>query len=150
METLPTQNAQPLSDTPRPGHVFVYGTLRRGGSNDINHLKPRPLCLGRAAVRGTLFDLGDYPGLQLGDGGEVAGEIYTLPPGLEARLDDIEEVHPQGKDEYIKRVIWVTPDEPAGPSVRPLACLLYEINLRYTLGCRVVASGDWLVHLATR
>lgn len=150
METLPSQNAQPLRGTPKPGHVFVYGTLRRGGSNDINRLEPRPVWLGRATVRGTLFDLGDYPGLQLGDAGEVAGEIYTLPPGLEALLDDIEEVYPQGKDEYIKRTIWVVPAEPNAPLARPVACLIYEINPRYTLGCRVVVSGDWLAHLATR
>ena len=45
METLPSQNAQPLRGTPKPGHVFFYGTLRRVGSNDINRLEPLPVWL---------------------------------------------------------------------------------------------------------
>ena len=33
-------------------HVFVYGTLRRGGRNDINRLQPAPQYVGMGEVRG--------------------------------------------------------------------------------------------------
>ena len=35
-------------------HVFVYGTLRRGGRNDINGLAPAPEYVGMGEVRGVM------------------------------------------------------------------------------------------------
>ena len=49
-------------------HVFVYGTLRRGGSNDITRLAPAPRFVGSAQLAGQMYDLGAYPGLILGKG----------------------------------------------------------------------------------
>ena len=48
-----------------PRHVFVYGTLRQTGSNDITRLQPAPRFIGRAVVAGVLYHLGAYPGLVL-------------------------------------------------------------------------------------
>lgn len=59
-------------------HVFVYGTLRRGDDNDITRLKPEPVFVGSAAIAGTLYDLGAYPGIQLGGEGLVHGEVYAI------------------------------------------------------------------------
>lgn len=49
-----------------PRHVFVYGTLRRGGRNDINRLAPAPRYVGMGEVRGHLYHFDWYPGLTLG------------------------------------------------------------------------------------
>lgn len=130
--------------------VFVYGTLRRGGSNDINHLRPAPRFLGFAEVRGALFDLGDYPGLVLAsqgglDGAPVHGEVYLVAPGLEAVLDRIEGITGSAGDEYLRREVGVCP---AGGS--PCTALVYELSPLHLSGRQPIPEGDWLVHLARR
>lgn len=130
--------------TRRARHVFVYGTLRKGDANDINRLAPRPLFVGLAKVTGRMFHLGAYPGVLLGAQGaageqsQVSGEVYLIEPELERVLDEIEELYPQQKDEYVKRQVLVKLD--AGQ----LECLVYEINPAYVLNKPLIASGDWV------
>lgn len=81
---------EPSSPVAAPRHVFVYGTLRRGGSNDITRLSPAPRWLGFAQVAGMLFHLGAYPGMTLGGDRPVHGEVYAIEPALETVLDAIE------------------------------------------------------------
>ena len=119
-------------------HVFVYGTLRRGEVNDINRLLPPPRWVGQAVIEGTLVHLGAYPGLLLGAGGTVTGEVYAIEPALERKLDEIEEIEPQGKDEYFKRDVRVA------VGGRQLDCLVYEVNAGYAKGKPLIASGDWV------
>ena len=88
-------------------HVFVYGTLRRGQANDIMALQPAPAWVGRASVHGTLYDLGRYPGVVLGGTALVRGEVYEIAPALEEKLDEIEMIYPQQRDEYFKRELSV-------------------------------------------
>ena len=63
----------PVSDL-----LFVYGTLRpalaRGEPATLVQGLP---CLGPATVRGTLHDLGDYPGLVAGEG-LVHGDLLAV------------------------------------------------------------------------
>lgn len=158
-------------------HVFVYGTLRRGGANDINRLTPPPLFVGRARVRGRLYGMGSYPGLVLdSSAGWVEGEVYRIDSRLEPVLDGIEELYPQQRDEYAKRVIDVellpageeageAPDGlPAahaaaretrtgdgragarGDRPQPVRCLVYELNPRYAKGAMPLEPADWLLH----
>lgn len=125
--------------------VFVYGTLRRGGRNDINRLAPAPELVGEASVRGRLYALGWYPGLRLGgpDAIDIVGEVYRITPALEARLDEIEEIRPGPDSEYFKREIVV---RLAG---RERTCLVYEINPERVRGCPPLAQGDWLAFYAS-
>lgn len=119
-------------------HVFVYGTLRRGGANDITCLKPAPAFIGVAVVSGQMYHFGGYPGVVLDAPGNVHGEVYAISPELERVLDEIEELYPQQKDEYFKRERTV---EVQGQS---LVCIVYEINPRYLPGRACIDSGDWL------
>jgi gamma-glutamylcyclotransferase (GGCT)/AIG2-like uncharacterized protein YtfP len=119
-------------------HVFVYGTLRRGDSNDITRLMPAPRFVGEGRIAGTMYHLGRYPGVTLGGDGAVAGEVYAITPELERVLDEIEELYPQQSDEYFKRVVSV---EVAG---QQLACIVYEINPRYVVAARPIVGGDWV------
>jgi gamma-glutamylcyclotransferase (GGCT)/AIG2-like uncharacterized protein YtfP len=119
-------------------HVFVYGTLRRGEANDINRLLPAPRFVGQALIAGVMYDLGAYPGVRLAPGGTVTGEVYAIEPELEHKLDEIEEIYPQQRDEYFKRGARVTVGE------QQLDCLVYEINAAYTKGKPVIAGGDWV------
>ena len=119
-------------------YVFVYGTLRRGEVRDINLLQPAPIFIGNSQVNGTLHDLGSYPGVRLGGGQWVQGEVYQITPELERQLDDIEEVWPQQTGEYVRREV-VVPC--AGVA---LTCLVYEVAEVRTQGCSEIESGDWV------
>lgn len=120
------------------GHVFVYGTLRRGDDNDITQLSPPPQYVCDASIRGTMYHLGAYPGVVLGGTGIVQGEVYSIDAQLQKKLDEIEEVYPQQRDEYFKRLLTV--QTPLGN----LACICYEINPAYITGRRIIGSGDWV------
>jgi gamma-glutamylcyclotransferase (GGCT)/AIG2-like uncharacterized protein YtfP len=117
--------------------VFVYGTLRAGGSNDIARLRPSAHFVGRAEIAGTLYHLGAYPGAILGGAGRLQGEVYGIEPALEAQLDVLEEVRPDGEGEYRKRQLEVRVGE------QRVECLVYEIHPRRIVGRPVIASGDW-------
>lgn len=129
-----------------PRRVFVYGTLRAGGSRDIRRLQPQPCWLGRGRVRGRLYDLGDYPGLVCGEDGWVLGEVYGLSAALEVVLDAIEEVWPQRSGEYLKRCVPVTMEAVDGASEPPRVwpCLLYEIHPSRVAACHWIEAGDWI------
>jgi gamma-glutamylcyclotransferase (GGCT)/AIG2-like uncharacterized protein YtfP len=123
-------------------HVLVYGTLRRGGHNDIARYKPLPVWIGEASIAGTLYDLGAYPGLVLGGTTRVKGEVYAIEPSVEAALDVLEEVADDDSGEYIKRRVQV---EVGG---QLLDCLVYEIHPSRIVGRSTVDSGDWIAHAA--
>lgn len=127
--------------SPTERHVFVYGTLRRGGRNDINRLRPAPRFVGMGQVQGTLYHFDWYPGLTLG-GHEpvtVVGEVYAIGPALEAVLDGIEQIEDSAESEYFKREV---PIEVQG---RTLACLVYEINPARVRGRQPIGHGDWIL-----
>jgi len=119
--------------------VFVYGTLRAGGSNDIRRYEPTPVAVGEGTVYGLLYDLGAYPGCVLGGSHLVRGEIYAVTPAVEAALDRLEEVGPDDSGEYMRREVDVLSD--AGP----VRCLVYEIHPSRIAGRPVIASGNWFV-----
>lgn len=129
-----------LPTTPPTRHVFVYGTLRAGGSNDITRYRPKPQWVGFASVQGTLYELGSYPGLRLSGNQFVVGEVYLVDAALELELDALESVRPDDSGEYIKRMVDVDMN---GHGV---ACLLYEIHSSHISGRAVIAHGDWLAH----
>jgi gamma-glutamylcyclotransferase (GGCT)/AIG2-like uncharacterized protein YtfP len=58
--------------------LFVYGTLRPGFSGEGRRLVHDLEAVGEATVRGTLYDVGDYPGMILGDG-LVRGDVVRVP-----------------------------------------------------------------------
>ena len=122
-------------------HVFVYGTLRRGGRNDINRLALAPRYVGMGEVRGVLYHLDWYPGLTLGgeEAVTVVGEVYGIAPGLEVVLDAIEQIVPGADSEYFKREVEVAVDG------RSLPCLVYEINPLHVRDRSPVGHGDWIV-----
>ncbi|MBL8385571.1 MAG: gamma-glutamylcyclotransferase [Burkholderiales bacterium] len=126
--------------------LFVYGTLRRGGSNDIGRLVPEAKRLSVARVRGTLYDLGAYPALVISAAaGWVAGEVYAVPDAGWPRLDALEGVaddrHPDG--EYFRVVASVELQD--GSTAE---CEIYVANPAVLRLDRPIASGDWLVHAA--
>ena len=126
--------------------LFVYGTLRRGGSNDIARIQPRAAWHARATVRGVLYDLGAYPALLLADNaGWVEGELYAVPADAWAELDALEEpVSPQFPNgEYFK--ITARVQLPDGIS---RDAWIYVANPAVLDLSRPIESGDWMAHAA--
>jgi gamma-glutamylcyclotransferase (GGCT)/AIG2-like uncharacterized protein YtfP len=69
--------------------VFVYGTLRRGGSNAFR--MEGAAFRGAARVQGELHAITWYPGLTLKEGaGWVIGEVYRVGPEQMRALDEFE------------------------------------------------------------
>ena len=122
-------------------HVFVYGTLRRGGRNDVNRLQPAPHYVGMGEVQGVLYHIDWYPGLTLGgeEAVTVVGEVYRITPELEAVLDRIEQIVPGADSEYFKREVDVNVE------ARVVSCLVYEINPARIRGRQAIGHGDWIL-----
>ena len=68
--------------------VFVYGTLRRGGSNAFR--MDGAEFVGAATVGGALYRISWYPGLVLDGDGRVTGEIYRVGAEQLRALDEFE------------------------------------------------------------
>ncbi len=114
--------------------LFVYGTLRRGGSHHR--------LLGDAELLGAwvsrphyrMLDMGPYPALVMGDEA-VAGEVYRIDSDMLPSLDAYEGC----PGDYCRE----RADTPFGVAWvylwdRPLPAV------------SVVRGGDWLKHLARR
>ncbi|MEO0054713.1 MAG: hypothetical protein RLZZ50_660 [Verrucomicrobiota bacterium] len=78
----------------RPHLVFVYGTLKRGGSNHARMAGQIFLGAARTAPGVTLYSLGEYPGLVFSpeDRQGVEGELWTVDATTLASLDELEGV----------------------------------------------------------
>ena len=69
--------------------VFVYGTLRRGGSNHFRMSGADFIAAG--TVRGRMYRIDWYPGVVLnGEGDEILGEVYAVDASTLAELDCFE------------------------------------------------------------
>lgn len=118
--------------------IFVYGTLRPGDVGFVETgLVGRVECLGIAQVCGTLYHLGDYPGLVLGGSGLVTGELL-LPrdEGVLPLLDEYEMYDPANEkgSEYLRvRVGLFRPS---------LSCWIYVYN-RPLDNTPIIPGGEW-------
>ncbi|CAA9440034.1 MAG: Para-aminobenzoate synthase, amidotransferase component [uncultured Phycisphaerae bacterium] len=124
--------------------LFVYGTLMPGHAPAcVSDLVARFEPVGRAAVRGYVYDLGHYPGLVLGDDGQVVGHLCELPNDdlLWRRLDAYEGFDPAAPAASLfRRVTAVATRLADGGRVD---CQTYVYN-RPVRPDRAIASGDWL------
>ena len=82
-----------------PHHLFVYGTLHPDRApaeiaHAVRHLRE----IGPATLRGTRYDLGDYPGVVLHPNryDVVQGTVFALPddPAVLKALDRYEDYRP--------------------------------------------------------
>lgn len=73
-------------------HVFVYGTLKRGGSNHAFLAGQRFVGEARTVPGFTLYSLGDYPGMVRapGDTVGVTGELWSVDDACLTELDRLE------------------------------------------------------------
>jgi gamma-glutamylaminecyclotransferase len=72
--------------------VFVYGTLKRGGSNHLYLAGQTFVGEARTVPGFTLFELNGYPGMvpEAAASEGVTGEVWAVEANALARLDDLE------------------------------------------------------------
>ena len=113
--------------------VFVYGTLRRGGSNDFRMAQARFVAKG--TVRGRLYRIDWYPGFVADESGdEVVGEVYETDAETLAALDEFE------GSEYRRVKIVVEGSREGGSKVE---AWVWEW-LGQTSESQRIVGGDWL------
>lgn len=96
--------------------VFVYGTLKRGGSNHLFLEGQKYLGAVRTEPGFALYSLGDYPGMVRapGDTLGVTGELWSVDDACLAELDRLE-----GLDEGLyERVDVLLLPNPHAPSAQ--------------------------------
>ncbi|MFT3967596.1 MAG: gamma-glutamylcyclotransferase family protein [Sphingobium sp.] len=130
--------AGPEEDRGAPLPVFVYGTLRPGDVGFAEAgLAGRVDLLGPARVNGTLYDLGDYPGIVPGGSGVVMGELLLPRDGGVLPLLDEYEIYdpadPKGSEYQRLRVLTLD---------LSLSVWIYSYN-RSVTGLPVISGGDW-------
>jgi gamma-glutamylcyclotransferase (GGCT)/AIG2-like uncharacterized protein YtfP len=114
-------------------YLFVYGTLKRGGSRHWL-LQDFPF-LGRARAEGfALYDLGPFPAM-VPDAGVVYGEVYEVPEEILRDLDWVEGVPVLYRRELIEVVF------EDGFSVKAWA-YIYNGDVK---GFPRIESGEWKV-----
>ncbi len=112
--------------------LFVYGTLRKGGSNHFRLEGGR--VLGKATVRGRLYRVDWYPALFLDpDADVVVGDLVEVSPEILAALDLFE------GGEYRRVPVLVTPENGEDPKKAWVWEYLDPVD-----ESRRIANGDWL------
>jgi gamma-glutamylcyclotransferase (GGCT)/AIG2-like uncharacterized protein YtfP len=119
--------------------VFVYGTLRSGNASAMSVRFPEAKLVAAATVSGSLYDLGPYPGLLLGESNAlVVGEVYEVDDETLNELDEFE------APSFYRRKgveISVGSDSRTGWTYEP-------DPESYSLGT-LIPSGDWIEYAAT-
>lgn len=120
--------------------VFVYGTLRRGNAGAMSIRFPSSKFIAATKVRGSLYDLGAYPGLLLDEPNSlVIGEVYEVDDEILNRLDDFE-----ASSNYWRKQVEIS----LGTNRR--TCWVYEPNPEFYSSRKLITSGDWIEHAKTK
>ncbi len=124
--------------------LFVYGTLLVKHNEFAAYLQRHCTFISKAHVRGTLYDVGEYPGAIVDDSdGYIYGSVYHIDKADEVLpvLDEYEGISPDDPQphEYLRLL---TPIETDGGL---LSCWMYVYNWPVD-GLKVIDGGDYLVY----
>jgi gamma-glutamylcyclotransferase (GGCT)/AIG2-like uncharacterized protein YtfP len=120
--------------------VFVYGTLRRGDAGAMSKRFPNSKFIADAKVKGSLYDLGAYPGLLLNESNSlVIGEVYEVDDEILNELDDFE-----ASSNYLRKQVEIS----LGTHGR--ICWTYEPNPEFYSPGKLISSGDWIEYAKTK
>jgi len=120
--------------------VFVYGSLRRGNPHPMSQRFPESKFVAAARAKGSLYDLGDYPGLQINESNAfVKGEVYEVDEATLKRMDDFE-----ASSHYLRKQIeiLIDADQKVG--------WVYEPDPTHYDFRTLIPSGDWLEYSGKR
>jgi gamma-glutamylcyclotransferase (GGCT)/AIG2-like uncharacterized protein YtfP len=120
--------------------VFVYGTLRRGSARAMSLRFPNSKFIADATVRGSLYDLGAYPGLFPNESNSsVVGEVYEVDDEILKELDDFE-----AASNYWRKQVEVS------FGIQRMTCWIYEPNPEFYSSRTLITSGDWIEYAKTK
>ena len=122
--------------------VFVYGSLRRGNAGAMSVRFPNAVYVAEGRVRGSLYDLGEYPGLVM-DGAVsfVTGEVYQVDDDTLNRLDKFELT-----SDYSRKQVEVE------HGLERTDCWIYVPDrvAEFFGNYELIESGDWITHVRSR
>jgi gamma-glutamylcyclotransferase (GGCT)/AIG2-like uncharacterized protein YtfP len=120
--------------------VFVYGSLRRGSAGAMSIRFPDSKFIAEAEVRGSLYDLGAYPGLLLNESGsQVIGEVYEVDDETLRKLDDFE-----ASSNYLRKQVEISLGE------HRRMCWTYEPDPEFYSLHTLITQGDWIEYAKTK
>jgi gamma-glutamylcyclotransferase (GGCT)/AIG2-like uncharacterized protein YtfP len=120
--------------------VFVYGTLRRGGTRAMPTIFPDSTFVEEAKVHGRLYDFGEYPGLQLEESNSlVVGEVYEIDDEILKHLDDIE-----AESHYLRKQLELSLGD------RRMMSWVYVFDPQFYSRLALIESGDWIEYAKTK
>ena len=114
--------------------VFVYGSLRRGNPHPMSERFPASKFVSAGRIKGRLYDLGDYPGVQTKDSDSfVTGEVYEVDQATLDKLDEFETT-----SHYLRKPtdIFLEAERKTG--------WVYEPDPEHYELQALISSGDWL------
>ena len=120
--------------------IFIYGSLRRGCDGGMSMKFPGAKFMGDATVNGSLFDLGQYPGLRTNASDPVViGEIFEVDDELLNELDVFEK-----SSNYLRKQTEVSIGE------EKETCWVYEPDPEYYSLTELISNGDWVEYARTK
>ena len=122
--------------------VFVYGSLRRGNAGAMSVRFPDATYVAEGRVRGSLYDLGAYPGLVLDCAASVVtGEVYEVDADTLNKLDKFELT-----SDYSRKQVEV--EHGSGRT----DCWIYvpDRDAEFFSQYELIESGDWIEHVKAR
>jgi gamma-glutamylcyclotransferase (GGCT)/AIG2-like uncharacterized protein YtfP len=122
--------------------VFVYGSLRRGNAGAMSVRFPDATYVAEGRVRGSLYNLGAYPGLVLdGAASVVTGEVYEVDDDTLSRLDRFELT-----SDYSRKQVEVEHGS------ERTDCWIYvpARDTKFFSDCELIESGDWIEHVRSQ
>ncbi|GAA4908454.1 gamma-glutamylcyclotransferase family protein [Mucilaginibacter defluvii] len=126
--------------------LFVYGTLLVKHNQFAAYLQRHCTFISKGRTRGTLYDVGEYPGAIIDDsGGYVYGSIYSIykPDEVLPILDEYEGISPNDLQphEYVRLLTPVETDSGL------TNCWVYAYNWPVD-GLKIIDGGDYLGYKA--
>ncbi|KHF40416.1 gamma-glutamylcyclotransferase family protein [Halalkalibacter okhensis] len=122
--------------------VFVYGTLRKGGSNN-HYLKKAKLISLTAWLYGELHDTGyGYPVLKEHSHRTVTGELYEVTSDELVKLDQLEDyVADRSSNEYerVKKTVYTDEGEQE--------VFVYMAGEKLVNCSKIIEENDWMLYM---
>lgn len=127
------------------GNVFVYGTLKEGGSlsNGFDEMR---VAVRPAKVKGVMYNLSNFPGAVLGGKDYIYGELHTYSDfrHVVKRMDYIEGCDGRKYEDhnlYNRRVVEVETEN--GKKVRALMYVFNTARIKNLKDREIVKNGTW-------
>ncbi|WP_374949309.1 gamma-glutamylcyclotransferase [Mucilaginibacter sp.] len=126
--------------------LFVYGTLLQADNKLAYYLKTHCTSLQPGKLKGTLYDIGDYPGLIISNVSTfVYGHLYEIDTETLTLIDDYEGFGAEQEQPnlYLRKLFLIE------ASVETIQAWVYVYN-RPAAGFPTITDGDYLKYLAQK